>query len=78
MVLQKQSSLGDLIPMTDEQAKRASFEVNNDEDTFSVIDDRLGSLKVREEIKKVYGDMDEEQITRLSSLEAEKKKVSKA
>ena len=63
--------------MTDEQAKRASFEVNNDEDTFSVIDDRLGSLKVREEIKKVYGDMDEEQITRLSSLEAEKKKVSK-
>ncbi|MCH1473663.1 MAG: hypothetical protein L7V85_07095 [Bacteroidia bacterium] len=62
--------------MTDEQLKSANFQVKNDEEVSSVLDERMQAMKISEEITQAYGvDIDDEQKRRLSRLEIEKRNL---
>jgi hypothetical protein len=62
--------------MSDEQLNKANFSVNNDEETFKILDDKMQGIKFKEEIKSLYGNnLDSEQTRRLSELEVQKKNI---
>ena len=63
--------------MSDEQLEQANFTVNNDDETWRQVDDRLKDIKFGKEIKEIYGDIDDEQTRRLTDLEKEKRTLEK-
>ena len=72
----KADFLNTIKSMTDEQLKATAFEVNNDEQVFDVLDERMQAIKISDEITEAYGvDIDNEQKRRLAGLEVEKRKL---
>ena len=63
--------------MSDEQLEQANFTVNNDDETWRQVDDRLKDIQFGREIKEIYGDIDDEQTRRLTDLEKEKRTLEK-
>tara|TARA_B100001287_G_scaffold135375_1_gene113912 strand:+ start:3731 stop:9235 length:5505 start_codon:yes stop_codon:yes gene_type:complete len=63
--------------MSDEQLEQANFTVNNDDETWRQVDDRLKDIQFGKEIKEIYGDIDDEQTRRLTDLEKEKRTLEK-